>query len=84
MVTDCKKGVIDASTSEAYVYGATLLIGSGCGAFFSAGFSVIQNLLPVAELSDAISFLSIGIHTCTHSKQKAVLTSEQANRWVSL
>ncbi|KAH4299221.1 hypothetical protein HBH64_047120 [Parastagonospora nodorum] len=52
--------VIDASTSEAYVYGATLLIGSGCGAFFSAGFSVIQNLLPISELSDGISFLSIG------------------------
>jgi hypothetical protein len=62
-VSECRltlQGVVDVSTSVAYVYGTTLLIGSGCGAFFTAGFSVIQALLPASELSDGINFMSVG------------------------
>ncbi|CZR65434.1 related to DHA14-like major facilitator; ABC transporter [Phialocephala subalpina] len=51
---------IDASTSEPRLYGYTVLIGSGCGSFFTAGFSVVQQLVPVAELSNAISFMAFG------------------------
>ncbi|KAI1660857.1 MFS general substrate transporter [Daldinia decipiens] len=49
---------INVSTSEAHIYGYTVLLGGGCGAYFTAGFSVIQSLVPVSELSNAISFMA--------------------------
>ncbi|KAI1771731.1 major facilitator superfamily domain-containing protein [Hypoxylon cercidicola] len=51
---------ITASTSEARLYAYTMLLGSGCGSFFTAGYSVVQALVPVAELSNAISFMALG------------------------
>ncbi|KAI8965612.1 MFS general substrate transporter [Daldinia sp. FL1419] len=51
---------VNVSTSEAHIYGYTLLLGGGCGAYFTAGFSVVQSLVPVAELSNAISFMAVG------------------------
>ncbi|KAH6638613.1 major facilitator superfamily domain-containing protein [Truncatella angustata] len=51
---------LSPSTSEARLYGYTVLIGGGCGSFFTAGFSVVQALVPVAELSNAISFMALG------------------------
>lgn len=50
---------IDSSTTEGRIYGGTALIGSGCGTYFTAGFSVVQGLVSDAELSDAISFMAV-------------------------
>ncbi|KAJ4304911.1 hypothetical protein N0V90_000439 [Kalmusia sp. IMI 367209] len=60
LVGSALMAVVDVSKSQAYIYGSTLLLGSGCGAFFTAGFSVIQALVPVFESSDAISFMAVG------------------------
>ncbi|KAI0879968.1 MFS general substrate transporter [Annulohypoxylon maeteangense] len=51
---------VNVSTSEAHIYGYTVLLGGGCGSFFTAGFSVVQIMVPVSELSNAISFMAIG------------------------
>ncbi|KAI1470394.1 MFS general substrate transporter [Daldinia caldariorum] len=51
---------INTTTSEANIYGYTVLLGGGCGAYFTAGFSVVQSIVPVAELSNAISFMATG------------------------
>lgn len=55
-------GTINPSTSTGHLYGYTVLIGCGCGSFFTAGFAVLQALLPASELSNGIAFMSIGEH----------------------
>lgn len=55
------KVTTNVSTTEAHIYGYTLLLGGGCGSFFTAGFSVVQSLVSVSELSNAISFMAIGM-----------------------
>ncbi|KAI2618204.1 MFS general substrate transporter [Hypoxylon sp. NC1633] len=47
------------STSEARIYGYTALIGGGCGSFLTAGFAVVQALVPVSELSNTVGFMAI-------------------------
>ncbi|KAI1119044.1 major facilitator superfamily domain-containing protein [Nemania sp. NC0429] len=51
---------VTTSTSDARLYGYNVLLGSGCGSFFTAGFSVAQSLVPTSELSNVISFMSVG------------------------
>ncbi|KAI1426173.1 major facilitator superfamily domain-containing protein [Xylaria sp. FL1777] len=51
---------VNVSTSDARLYGYNVLLGSGIGSFFTAGFSVSQSLVPVSELSNVISFMSVG------------------------
>ncbi|KAI1474602.1 MFS general substrate transporter [Daldinia eschscholtzii] len=51
---------VNTTTSEAHIYGYTVLLGGGCGCYFTAGFSVVQSIVPVDELSNAISFMATG------------------------
>jgi len=50
---------IRASTPEGHIYGWTFLLGGGCGAYFTAGFAVMQALVPADEITNGISFLGI-------------------------
>ena len=43
------------------MYGYTILIGAGVGAFIQAGFGVSQMLVRPDEVTDAVGFMSVGI-----------------------
>ncbi|KAL4809571.1 MFS general substrate transporter [Aspergillus unguis] len=51
---------INASTSVSKIYGYTALIGAGTGSYITAGYAVVQSLIPVKEHNDAVSFMAIG------------------------
>ncbi|KAL2752595.1 hypothetical protein ACRALDRAFT_1058457 [Sodiomyces alcalophilus JCM 7366] len=51
---------VEVSTSDAHIYGYTVILGVGCGSFFTSGFSVVQALVEPSELSNAISYMAIG------------------------
>ncbi|KAJ8117000.1 hypothetical protein ONZ43_g4310 [Nemania bipapillata] len=51
---------VTTSTSDARLYGYNVLLGSGCGSFFTAGFSITQALVSESELSNVISLMSVG------------------------
>ncbi|KAI0197902.1 major facilitator superfamily domain-containing protein [Astrocystis sublimbata] len=60
LVGSALMATVTASTSDARLYGYNVLLGSGCGAFFTAGFSITQSLVSESELSNVISFMSVG------------------------
>ncbi|ORY58377.1 putative efflux pump antibiotic resistance protein [Pseudomassariella vexata] len=51
---------ITAETPTSQIYGYTALIGVGIGSFLTAGFAVVQALVPVADVNNAVGFMSIG------------------------
>jgi hypothetical protein len=55
-----RKDTIDANTSISRIYGYTALIGIGIGSFMTAGFAVVQALVPVSDVNNAVGFMSIG------------------------
>ncbi|KAL4869204.1 hypothetical protein BDV12DRAFT_196633 [Aspergillus spectabilis] len=51
---------INSSTSASRIYGYTSLIGAGIGSYISAAFAVVQALIPVSDVNNAVSFMTIG------------------------
>lgn len=51
---------VKSSTSTSSVYGYTVLLGVGTGAFLQSGFSIAQALVSPSEIPNAVSFMSIG------------------------
>lgn len=51
---------INESTLVANVYGYTILVGAGAGCYLAAGFAVMQALVPVEDVSNAVGFQAIG------------------------
>ena len=51
---------IDTDTPAGRIYGFTAMIGIGCGSYLAAGFSVVQAMLPVQDVMNAVGFMSIG------------------------
>nr|BAZ95819.1 cpaN1 MFS transporter [Curvularia pallescens] len=50
---------VDHSTNNAKVYGYNILIGAGTGSYVVAGFAIMQSLVPVQEISNAVSAMTI-------------------------
>ncbi|KAK2024716.1 MFS general substrate transporter [Colletotrichum zoysiae] len=50
---------VSASTSVANIYGYTLLVGAGSGAYLAAGISVTQALVPVEDVPNAVGLQAI-------------------------
>ncbi|TVY16350.1 Efflux pump DEP3 [Lachnellula arida] len=50
---------IKASTSNAAIYGFTVLIGLGVGCYQSAGIAVVSALAPASEVNNAVSLMTI-------------------------
>ncbi|KAK0725996.1 major facilitator superfamily transporter [Lasiosphaeris hirsuta] len=52
--------VADLSTSEAYIYGAEVLVGLGLGIYNQAGYTVIYKVIPAADMAHALpSFMMV-------------------------
>lgn len=49
---------VDENTSDARIYGYTILIGTGVGSFIQLGFSVIQSLVDSSELATAVGLVT--------------------------
>ncbi|PVH86320.1 MFS transporter [Cadophora sp. DSE1049] len=50
---------IDEQTPNANIYGYTILIGAGAGAYIVCGFTIHQSLVPASEISNAVSAMTI-------------------------
>ena len=51
---------VDVETSNAKVYGYSILIGAGAGCFLQLPFSVVQSLVPPESIPKAIGFVTFG------------------------
>ncbi|KAF2850866.1 MFS drug efflux transporter-like protein [Plenodomus tracheiphilus IPT5] len=51
--------LLDATTSQSYIYGFEALLGLGAGGSVQAGYAVIQAVVPAADLGYAVSFIMI-------------------------
>lgn len=50
---------VNTSTPVANLYGYTLLVGAGSGAYLAAGITVTQALVPVEDVSNAVGLQAI-------------------------
>ena len=51
---------INPDTAPAKIYGFTVLMGIGAGTYLASSFAVVQALVSVEDLSNAVGFMSIG------------------------
>ncbi|KAE8347844.1 hypothetical protein BDV24DRAFT_157322 [Aspergillus arachidicola] len=49
----------DLSTSNAKIYGYCILVGAGSGCYALAGFAVVQSLVPLKDISNAVGAMAI-------------------------
>ncbi|USP74006.1 Efflux pump DEP3 [Curvularia clavata] len=50
---------VDDDTSNAKVYGYNVLIGAGTGSYIVAGFAIVQSLVPIHEIANAVGAMTI-------------------------
>lgn len=50
---------INPDTAPAKIYGYTVLMGVGAGTYLASSFAVVQALVPVDDLSNAVGFMSV-------------------------
>jgi MFS family permease len=50
---------VDNSTSNGKIYGYNILIGAGTGSYIVAGFAIVQSLVPVHEIANAVGAMTI-------------------------
>ncbi|KAK3342063.1 major facilitator superfamily transporter [Lasiosphaeria hispida] len=75
--------VADLDTSEAYIYGAEVLVGVGLGIFNQAGYTVIYKVIPAAEMGNALPFMMVAQYlgvTFGLSVAGAVFVNDARNR----
>jgi hypothetical protein len=51
---------IDENTNNANIYGYSIMIGFGAGCYVVIGFTILQSLVPVQEVSNAVAVMTIG------------------------
>ena len=51
---------VDVNTSTSNIYGYTVLVGAGSGCYLVAGFAIVQSLVPVTDIANAVGAMSIG------------------------
>ena len=52
-------GTINANTPSANIYGYSILIGAGAGCYIVAGFAIVQSLVPVEDIPNAVGAMTI-------------------------
>ena len=73
---------VDSTTSNAKIYGYSILIGTGAGCFLQLPFSVVQSLVPPESIPKAISFVTfaqLGAPSLMLSVVNAVFLNEAGN-----
>lgn len=51
---------VDENTSDAKIYGYTIILGSGVGCFCQAGFAVAQMMVKPNEIPWCVGFMTVG------------------------
>lgn len=77
---------VDITTSNARLYGYTILIGTGGGCFLQLPFSVVQSLVPPQSIPKAIGFVTfaqLGAPAIVLSVINAVFLNEAGNNIAS-
>ena len=54
---------IDESTNNANIYGFSIMIGFGAGCYVVIGFTILQSLVPIHEIANAVAVMTIGKKT---------------------
>ncbi|KAI4655974.1 Efflux pump dep3 [Alternaria ventricosa] len=50
---------VDEATPNANIYGYSILVGAGTGCYIVAGFAIVQSLVPVHEIANAVGAMTI-------------------------
>ncbi|KAF1841192.1 MFS general substrate transporter [Cucurbitaria berberidis CBS 394.84] len=50
---------VDNNTSNAKIYGYNILVGTGAGCYIVAGFAIVQSLVPVHDIANAVGAMTI-------------------------
>ncbi|KAI4693309.1 Efflux pump dep3 [Alternaria novae-zelandiae] len=50
---------VDDTTANANIYGYSILVGAGTGCYIVAGFAIVQSLVPVHEIANAVGAMTI-------------------------
>jgi hypothetical protein len=50
---------VDENTSNANIYGYNILVGTGAGCYVVAGFSIVQSLVPIHDIANAVGAMTI-------------------------
>ncbi|KAI4668776.1 Efflux pump dep3 [Alternaria triticimaculans] len=50
---------VDEATPNANIYGYSILVGAGTGCYIVAGFAIVQSLVPVREIANAVGAMTI-------------------------
>ncbi|KAI4608723.1 Efflux pump dep3 [Alternaria sp. BMP 0032] len=50
---------VDEATPNANIYGYSILVGAGTGCYIVAGFAIVQSLVPVHEIVNAVGAMTI-------------------------
>ncbi|KAI4698012.1 Efflux pump dep3 [Alternaria hordeiaustralica] len=50
---------VDDTTANASIYGYSILVGAGTGCYIVAGFAIVQSLVPVHEIANAVGAMTI-------------------------
>ena len=51
---------VTPTTSDSRLYGYSVLIGAGAGAFLQTGYAISQAMVDVSEIPNAVGFMSVG------------------------
>lgn len=57
--TDHGIDTVNANTSTSNLYGYTILVGAGSGCYLVAGFAIVQSLVPVKDIANAVGAMTI-------------------------
>ncbi|KAH8692506.1 major facilitator superfamily transporter [Phaeosphaeriaceae sp. PMI808] len=50
---------VDENTSNAKIYGYNILVGTGAGCYIVAGFAIVQSLVPIHDIANAVGAMTI-------------------------
>jgi hypothetical protein len=73
---------VDVETSNAKLYGYSILVGTGAGCFLQLPFSVVQSLVPPEPIPKAIGFVTfaqLGAPSLVLAVVNAIFLNEAAN-----
>ena len=54
-----KIDTVNPDTSTSNIYGYTILVGAGSGCYLVAGFAIVQSLVPIKDIANAVGAMTI-------------------------
>ena len=57
--TNHSTDTVDTKTPTSNLYGYTILVGAGSGCYLVAGFAIVQSLVPIKDIANAVGAMTI-------------------------